>query len=81
MRYRKREGEESGPGRVPIERTHGKIVVCAFPNSKLLFEVIKRIELVASIEVFVIFPVAPFNLAIVPRRIRLNELVPDAEFL
>lgn len=44
-------------------------------NSKLLFKVIKRIEYMGSIEVFVIFMVRALNLTVVPGCIGLYELV------
>ena len=71
-----REREKDLFRREPIERTHGKIVVFSAVNSKLLFKVIKRVECVGSIEVFVIFAVRALNLAVVPRRVWLDELVP-----
>ncbi len=79
MRYTLRESEESGPGRAPIEGTHGEIVVCALPDCQQLFEVVKGIELVTSIEVFVIFSVAALNLAVMPGCVGLDPLVPDSQ--
>ena len=48
-------------------------------NSQLLFEVLERIEFMRSVEVFVVFAVGAFNLAIVSWRKGLNEFVPDTE--
>lgn len=62
----------------PVERTHGEIIVFSIPDSKLFLEVFKGEELVVSIEILVILTVAAFDLAVVPWRVRLNELVADA---
>ena len=55
------------------------MIVLSAVNSKLLFEIKKRIKFMRSIEVFVIFSVRTFYLAIMARSKRLDELVPDAE--
>ena len=73
---------ESGKGlsgRAPVEGTHGEMVVSAFADSELLFEVIKGIKAVRSIELLVVLSVRPFYLAIVPRGKNANEFVPDAK--
>ena len=68
-------------GRKPVERPHGKVVGAAVMYSKLLFKVSKGIEAVGRVETFLVFPVAALNLAIVPGRVRPDELVADAELL
>ena len=45
-------------------------------NSKLLFQVVKRIKSVSGIKIYVIFSVATLDLAVVPRRVWLDQLVP-----
>lgn len=55
------------------------MVVRAFTDSELLFEVIKGIETVRGIEFFVVLSVRSFHLAIVPRRIRANEFMTNAK--
>ena len=62
-------------------RTHREIVISSFPHGKLLFEVIKRIEAVQSVELFVVLAVAAFHFAVMPRSIRSYEFVADAQFL
>ena len=47
-------------------------------DRKLLSEVLKRIEGVTGIEPLLVFAVAAFNLAIMARCIRTDELVPYA---
>ena len=42
-------------------------------------KVLKRIELVGSIEVFIVFPMAAFNLAVVAGSKGFNELMMDAK--
>ena len=41
----------------------------------------ERIEFVGGIEILIIFPVAAFDLAVVPGRIRLDQFVLDAKLL
>ena len=55
------------------------MIVLAIVNRQLLFEILERIEFVGSIEIFVVFAVGTFDLAIVSWSERLNELVLDAE--
>ena len=74
-----RESGKGLRGRAPVEGTHGEMVVSAFTDSELLFEVIKGIETVRSIELLIVFSVRPLDLAVVPRGKNSNELVPDAK--
>ena len=48
-------------------------------NGELLCKVIQRVKVVARIETFLILTVAALDFAIVPRRIRADQLVPDAQ--
>ena len=78
MRYRigkKKEGVFRGD---PVERTDGEIVVLSLSSGELGLEVGERIELVGSIEFFVVLSVTALHLAIVPGSIRTNGFVPDA---
>ena len=61
--------------REPVKRTHGKVIVFSAVNSELLFKVVKRIKSVSGIKIFVIFSVAALDLAVVPRRVWLDQLV------
>ncbi len=45
MRYRTNEREKHIIRRVPVKGTHGEGVVVSVPNSELILEVKKRIEL------------------------------------
>ena len=45
-------------------------------NGKLLFEVLKGMESVGRIEVFIVLPVGTFHFAVVSRRVGTDELVP-----
>ena len=47
-------------------------------NGELLCKVIQRVEVVARIEALLILTVAALDFAVVPRRIRADQLVPDA---
>ena len=61
---------------MPIQRAHGEVVVVSEMNGKLLFEILKGMEAVRRIEVFVVLSVRTFHLAVVPRRVGADELVP-----
>ena len=64
--------------RVPIQGTHGEMVVRFFSDSELLFEIIERIETMRSIEFLVIFSVRTLNLAVVPWSTDTDQLVLDS---
>ena len=59
----------------PIKRAHGEIIVFSAVNSKLLFKVVKR-KTVSGIKIFIVFAVRALGLAVVPRRVGADELVP-----
>ena len=48
-------------------------------DRKLLCEIVQRIERVAGIETFLVLTVAALHLTVVPRGIRANQLMPDAQ--
>ena len=48
-------------------------------NGELLCKVIQRVEVMARIEALVILTVAALDFAVVPRCIRADQLVPDAQ--
>ena len=62
-------------GRNPIKRTHGKVIVFAKVNSKLCFEVGKRVKFVCGVEVFVIFAMGTLYLTVVSGSVRFYQLV------
>ena len=66
---------------MPIKRTHGKLIILTVPNRKLILVVLERKELVGSIEVFIVFSMAPFDLSVMSWRIWPNELVLDSQLL
>lgn len=49
-----RKSEQDVFRRAPIERTHREIVVLTLTNSQFLFEIVKGIEFVGSIEFFIV---------------------------
>ena len=61
-----------------MEGSHRKVVGTGIVDDELLCKVIQRVEVVARIETFLILTVAALDFAIVPRRIRADQLVPDA---
>ena len=67
--------------RAPVEGAHGKTIVLFIPNRKLSLEVIKGIELVRGIEVFVVLAVAPLDLPVVSGSEDSDSFMSNTEFL
>ena len=63
-----------------MERPHWKVVGTTIMDRKLLIKVCKGIKAVGRIEAFLVFSVAALYFAIMPRRVRPDELVTDAKF-
>ena len=63
-----------------MERPHWKVVGTTIMDRKLLIKVCKGIKAVGRIEAFLVFPVAALYFAVMPRRVRPDELVSDAKF-
>ena len=57
---------------LPVEWSHREVVVLTLSDSELFLKVCEVIELVASIELLVIFSVASFYLTVMPWCVRLN---------
>ena len=66
------ESEQDLFGREPVKRTHREIVILALASGKLLFEVIKGVELVYSIKLFIVFAMTAFYFAVVLGCVRLD---------
>ena len=69
------KNKESSFRRDPIKWAHRKVIVIAKVNSKLCFEVLKRVIFVSSIKVFIILAVGTFRFAVMARSERTNQLV------
>ena len=54
---------------------HGEVDGAAVVDSKLFGEVIQRVKVVAGVKPFLVLPVAAFHLAVVPGRVRADELM------
>ena len=78
MCNRKREVEKCLFRGDPVERTDGEIIVLSLASGKLSSEVGERIELVGSVELFVVLAMAALHLAIVAGRVRSDGFVADA---
>ena len=65
---------------MPVKRTHREIIIFSIPDSKLFLVVVEREKLVGGIEILIIFAVAALDLAVVPGRIGLDELMLNTEF-
>ena len=66
---------------LPVERTHGKIIILPLTNGKLLHKIIKGIKTMRGIELFVVFSVAAFNFAVMSWCKRFNLLMSDTELI
>ena len=55
---------------LPVERSHGEVIVVSLPDSELFFKVSKAVELVTSVEFFIVLSVTAFYLAVMSGRIR-----------
>ena len=62
-----------------MKRPHGQVVGTAIVDSKLLCEIVQRIEGVAGIKVFLLLAMAALDFAVMARGIRTNGLVPNAQ--
>ena len=60
--------------------SHRKVVGSGIVDDELLCKVIQRVEVVARIEALLILTVAALDFAVVPWRIRADQLVLDAQF-
>ena len=67
-------------GRKPTKRAHGTGVGTTLVCSELHTKVVAGPEAVGIIKTLLIFAVTAFDLAVVARRVRLNELVSNASF-
>ena len=48
---------ESSLGRDPVKRAHGKVIVFAKVNGKLVFEIVERVECMSCVKVLIILTV------------------------
>ena len=60
-------------GRKPVKRPHGQVVGTAIVDSKLLCEIVQRIEGVAGIKVFLLLAMAALDFAVMSRGIRTAD--------
>ncbi len=74
-----RESEKDSFWGLPVEWSHRKVVIVSLSDGELFLEVSKTIELVASIEFLVVLSVTAFYLAIMPWRVRPDQLMPNTE--
>ena len=79
MCYRLLVRKEDRFGGVPVERSHGEIVILPSSDRQLLLKISKGIKGVTGIEFLIVLSMATLNLTVVPRGIRLNQLMPDAK--
>ena len=60
---------------VPGPRAHGDSIVFSVGYGTLVCEIFKGLRVVGCVKVFVILSVGAFNLTVVPRCIRADQLV------
>ena len=65
--------------RKPTKGSHREVVGAAIVDGELLCKVVRRVEAVAGVKTFLVFPVAAFHLAVMAGRVGANELMPDAQ--
>ena len=65
--------------RKPGKRAHRKAVGAVVMDGKLLLKVSQRKERMERIKAFLVFPMAALHFAIMPRRVRANELMADSQ--
>ena len=79
MSYRLLVRKEDRFGGVPVERSHGEIVILPLSGRQLLLKISKGIKGVTGIEFLIVLSMATLNLTVVPWGVRLNQLVQDAK--
>ena len=79
MSYRLLVRKEDRFGGVPVERSHGEIVILPSSDRQLLLKISKGIKGVTGIEFLIVLSMATLNLTVVPWGVRLNQLVQDAQ--
>ena len=67
-------------GSHPAEGPHGQVVRAAVVDGELLCKVVERKERAARVEAFLILAVAALDLAVVARRVRTDQFMPDIQF-
>ena len=65
--------------RKPVEGTHRESMILTLPDSELFFKVSQGEERADRIKAFLLLPVAALHLAIMPGRVRTNQLMLDAQ--
>ena len=65
--------------RLPVERTHGEIIILPLTDGKLFCKIVKRIETMRSIEFLVVFSMTAFYLAVMSGCERSDLLMPDTK--
>ena len=60
-------------GRKPVKRPHGQVVGTAIVDSKLLCEIVQRIEGMAGIEAFPVLAMAALDFTVMARGIRTAD--------
>ena len=65
--------------RLPVERTHGEIIILPLTDGKLFYKIVKRIETMRSIEFLVVFSMTAFYLAVMSGCERSDLLMLDTK--
>ena len=65
--------------RKPSKGSHREVVGAAVVDGELLCKVVRRVEAVAGVKTFLVFPVAALHLAVMAGRVGTDEFMPDAQ--
>ena len=74
------ERKKDSPRRLPAEWSHGEIIILPLTHGKLFCKIIKGIESMRGIELFIIFSMTAFHLPVMSWSKRTNLFMLDSEF-
>lgn len=61
--------------RLPVERSHGEVIILPLSDSELFFEIVKRVEFMTCIEFLIILPMTAFHFPVVPGCVRPDQFM------
>ena len=67
--------------RLPVEWSHREVIILTLSDSELSFKISEVIELMASVELFVVLSMAAFNLSVVLGCVWFYQLMLDSKLL
>lgn len=67
------------PGRKPAKGAHQEVIGAILAHSSLYTKIGKSVAALSSIKTFLVFTMAAFRLAVLPRRVRLDQFAADIQ--